>query len=89
MDHLENTQAMKPLDQYETPETDAAWKDGYTFDEEDLTKARVHSRDIERRLAACREALQRLIKNAPCPNAGTLYQVAYGEARETLTLTKP
>ena len=46
---------MKPLNEYQTLETDAEERSGYTY--KTLLK---HARDLERRLALCRDALKEI-----------------------------
>lgn len=98
---------MKPLDQYETPLTDAM-ESIYRYPEyhEGATKYvdREKCREVERRLAACREALEEMIRchqiahkqwrgfnmlNAGEKLAYEILRDAIIECEKTLTLTKP
>jgi len=78
---------MKNLHEYETPETNAAWKDGYTYNVEDLTKSYEHACNLEQRLAACRGGLQKLYD--ALDSCVDLTPELLRECRETLTLTEP
>jgi len=64
---------MKPLDQYETPESDDLYAG-------DSSVEFLHAQSLERRLAACREALEEIASGR------VVHPVTF--AIETLTLTE-
>ena len=78
---------MKQLHEYETPETDNAEKI-YDYKE----GMAVFARDLERRLAMCRDVLGALHKELRDRYLGRMpeeVQVAYNNAREALAATEP
>ena len=60
---------MKPLDQYPTPETDAAQfhRDSGEYKFNDMVVTPDVAQSLERRLAACREALEQLLAEEHIP----------------------
>lgn len=81
---------MKKLNEYETPETDAKYTDDYYLNgyvDED------HARDLERRLAMCRDALKELMPfviETYYPECATSeFKSAVENAQETLKATEP
>jgi len=75
---------MKNLNEYETPETDAIWKNNGNILE--------HARDLERRLAMCRDALKELmpfVLETYYPECATSeFKSAVENAKETLKETE-
>jgi len=76
---------MKKLNEYETPETDAKYTDDYYLNgyvDED------HARDLERRLAMCRDALRGLLDCISETRGKDATEAVYN-AQETLKETEP
>ena len=77
---------MKALANYPTPETDAAV---YPMDVCDVVWPE-HARDLERRLAACREALEVVLRRGYSMQRSDQYlREVLQTARTAITLTAP
>lgn len=74
---------MRPLDEYETPETDDEERSGYTY-----KMLLSHARNLERRLALCREVLKS-ISEAEDFSGGFIGAEHSQAAKEALEATKP